>query len=103
MATFRVVVNVLMSRWRPVTNGILQGSVLGLALFNIFVGDVDSEIECTLNKFANGTKLCGAVDILERRDAIQRHCRNFYILFSLKVCYRYSVFWQTVLVAGPAK
>lgn len=53
MVAFRVVVNVLMSRRRPVTNGILQGSVLGLALFNIFIGDVDSEIECTLNKFAN--------------------------------------------------
>lgn len=44
---------------------ISSGSVLGLALFDISDGDMDSRIQCTLSKFANVTKLCGAIDLEE--------------------------------------
>jgi len=40
--------------------------------FNVFVRDMDSGNECTHSKFADDTKLCGAVNMLDRRDAIQR-------------------------------
>ena len=47
-----------------------QGSVLGLVLFNVFVGNKDSGIKSAVSKFANDTKMCGAVNKLEGEDAI---------------------------------
>ena len=47
---------------------IYQGSVLGKVLFNIFVGNMDSGIECILWKFADDIKLSSAVDMLEGSD-----------------------------------
>jgi len=51
------------SNWL-VTNGILQGSVLGQILFSIFVSDLEEGIVST-SKFAGDIKLGGVADTLE--------------------------------------
>ena len=49
-----------------------QGSVLRPMLFNVFISDIDSGIECTLSMFVDDAKLCGVVNMSEGWVAIQR-------------------------------
>lgn len=49
-------------------SSVSQESVVEPALFNVFVGGMDSGMECTLSKFVNNTKLCGVVNKLEGKE-----------------------------------
>lgn len=53
-----------MSKWKAVMSGVCS-SVWGLALFNIFVSNMDSGNKCILSKSADNNNLCDAVSMLE--------------------------------------
>ena len=53
---------------RVVVNSVSQG----LAVFNVFLDDLDEGIKCTCSKFADYTKLGGSTDLPEVRKALRR-------------------------------
>ena len=71
-----MVVDGEVSGWKDVISSVLQGSVLGGTLFNIYVDDIDDLIKALIRKFADDCKIARMVkseqDAQELQDDINR-------------------------------
>lgn len=52
-------------------SGVLQGFVSGPVLLSAFINHLEKEIDCTLSRFADYTRLGGRVDSFEIRKVLQ--------------------------------
>ena len=68
----RVVIIGTKSSWWPVTRGVLQKSIFGPVLFNVFFNVLNAWTEGTLSKFADDTKLGGVPGTADGCADIQR-------------------------------
>ena len=89
----RVTLNGRESDWIDVLSGVLQGSVLVLVLFVIYINDIDSYVSSKILKFADDTKIVGVVSSPEgvkqlRQDLVDlyRQSNNWLMLFNTDKC-----------------
>lgn len=68
----RAIDNGSMPKWKPIINGLPHRSVLGPILFNTFINDIDSGIQCILSTSVDDAKLSGAADSIAERDTRER-------------------------------
>ncbi len=53
----RIIVTGTASDWAPVTSAVSHDFVLGLAVFMIYINDIDVEVNNFISKFADDTKM----------------------------------------------
>ena len=76
----RVVVNGEMSRWKPVTSGVPQGSVLGPLLFVLFINDLPDNItnDSEIYMYADDTKFFRCIKEQNDCQKLQQNVQDLY-------------------------
>jgi hypothetical protein len=90
----RVCISGELSEWKDVTSGVPQGSILGPALFTIFINDIDCNIVSILSKFADDTKALRHVPSTEFAFTLQE---------DLHTMYKWSQDWQLLFNKDKCK
>ena len=82
-----------MRGWKLVTSGVPQGSELGPLLFLIYINDLPEFLDCTVNLFADDTKLFSEItspsNELALQDNIYDSCNwtnKWQLMFNTKKC-----------------
>ena len=74
----QVVVENRISTTRPVTSGVPQGSVLGPALFLIYINDLPNTLDCDISLFADDTLLFQEIQSPQDVERFQRNIDHLY-------------------------
>ena len=74
----RVVVDGEYSEWVSVDSSVLQGSVLGGILFDVFIDDIDlAVVNAFIRKFADDTKMAMVIQNIKDAEEMQRNLERF--------------------------
>jgi len=89
----RVVLGGEFSEWRDTLSGVPQGSVLGPLLFIIYINDIDDQINSSLLKFADDTKIYFKVNSPENIETLREDLcklvswsKEWQMLFNIEKC-----------------
>ena len=88
-----VVVNGSQSSWKPVTSGVPQGSVIGPALFLLYINDINHNIRSKIRLFADDSVIykqidsqADAIHLQEDLDTLSDWSKKWLMNFNIKKC-----------------
>ena len=89
----RVILNGFQSDWKDVSSSVVQGSVMGPMCFIIYINDLEENIDSTVSKFADDTKLyndvstpMGILQIQHDIDKLSNWSESWQMEFNMDKC-----------------